>query len=214
MKEFTKSEFADIRRMFLGMLDSLDVEEACKNSTINHHVNGVDYLCLKRDPEGETYKLYIIDRPTNPNSGWLVNPHTHRYNFTSYMFHGRLQHIRFRKRQSGIGLQREKDWVECLYTPYNRTAISATYLRPCVTECIERGDSYYVGAEEIHTLKMYDDAKPVLLGLVQGPDVRENSHLFLPASEYPNMNKPTSMPVVLPRQLEQLRDRAKLLMEL
>lgn len=195
-------------RNFLDLLNRFDHEAMAQYCTINHHVDGMDYLCLQRDPQGKTYKLYIIDKPSNPNSGWLVNPHTHRYAFTSFMFRGRLQHIRFRKRQYGVGLQQQRDWVECLYSPEDgRVEIGNTFLRPYQTEHIEEGDDYIVGPNEIHTLKLYDDGEPVLIGLIQGPDEKERSHLFLPANEWPHMNRPNSMRC-MPHMAKRLQQRA------
>lgn len=188
------NEFKEVKAKFLELLAKFDAKAMADYCVANHHVNGMDYLCLKRDPEGETFKLYIIDKPYNPNSGWLVNPHTHRYAFSSYMFNGRLQHLRFRRRDRPLGLVHQRDWVENLYSPENgTTVICQQYLRVAHVEHIEEGDKYFVDTDEIHTLKLYDDGQPVLLGLIQQPDTKQHSHLFLPANEWPHMNTPVSM---------------------
>jgi hypothetical protein len=174
----------------LDLLERLDPEEMARSSSLNHHVNGMDYLCLQRDPAGVTIKLYLIERPCNPNSGFLVNPHSHRYDFESFLLAGRLKHVRFRKCETGLGLQRQPDWIESRYSPeHGLQRMASVFLRPSQTEYIETGDRYAVRHDEIHTLQMYDDGEPVLIGLVQYPDTAAHSHLYLPDREWPNMKR-------------------------
>lgn len=200
-------DYRAFRATVFERLHTLDVEKAAQFSSVNHHVNGMNYLCLQRDEEGETLKLYIIEKPSNPNSGFLVNPHTHRYSFSSYVLAGRVKHIRFRERDSGIGLVHQRDWVKCMYSPESISVLHQTYLRPHVTEYHEKGDKYFVSDSEIHTLQMYDDSQPVLLGLVQKPDTRKTSRLFLPANEWPNMNRPNTVKC-MPHMVEHMRECA------
>jgi hypothetical protein len=67
------------------MLIELDHIAAAQNSVINHHVEGMEYLCLHRSDK-LTVKLYFIDpermRQQVPGT-YLVTPHTHRYSFES-----------------------------------------------------------------------------------------------------------------------------------
>lgn len=80
--------------LFSKLLHSVGLEQMA-NSRINHHTDGMDYLCLLRTPK-LTVKLYCIrNTAKNANSGYLVHPHNHRYGFTSVLLSGELEHIRF-----------------------------------------------------------------------------------------------------------------------
>lgn len=74
-----------------GLLRDLDVEESLRNSYINYHVKGLDYLCLHRSKE-LTIKLYHWKgSPGVP----LVAPHNHAYYFDEIILVGDIVNITF-----------------------------------------------------------------------------------------------------------------------
>lgn len=181
---------------FRQLLIELNYEVAAQHSVINHHVAGLDYLCLHRDPK-LTVKLYFID----PNvmheqvpGTYLVTPHTHRYAFESTVLHGQLIHARF-----GEVYGKQYDRFE--YSPETRTKtdIGESGLKCIALELHGIGSSYWCGTDDIHTLVM--PHAPVLLGLVQFGDVvpqstvylRKNSKMDYPESRKPNMDEMRSM---------------------
>jgi len=174
---------------FIRLLDELDCEAAAQHSVLNHHVDGMDYLCLHRSPK-LTMKLYFIDTARMfrqvPNT-YLVTPHTHRYAFKSTVLAGRLIHARFCE-ASGAGYDRFQ------YSPEDRSLIDigAVGLGVPALELHEAGSSYWCSTTDIHTLVV--PAGPVLLGLVQFSDTTERSTVYLRKGsrmDYPESRKPT-----------------------
>ncbi len=191
---------------FLAMLHEMDCADMAQYSVANHHVNGLDYLCLHRS-EKLTIKLYLMEKPENPNSGFLVNPHSHRYSFWSACLVGTLQHVRFAEDLT------KADWMRMRYAPETRSGICDAYIGlTSKVERIHEGDHYFVTSDEIHTLKMYPGSGPLLLGLVQFSDVKEKSELYLPTEGRPTPEYPHSWtPTLIHTQA--LRDRCIDLLE-
>ncbi|ATI15711.1 hypothetical protein [Bordetella phage vB_BbrM_PHB04] len=177
---------------FKTLLEQMDPVEMAQHSTINHHVDGMQYLCLHRSPK-LTAKIYLIEQPTNPNSGFLVHPHSHRYPFSSVVLAGQLEHIRFLEMDGA-------SWVRYSYRAESRQRL---YDRACglLVHRIEphhRGSSYFVQPYEIHTLRMITEpAKPVMIGLMQFADTQPTSELYLPDGmdevAYPQSRQPTAI---------------------
>jgi len=189
---------------FKRLLIELDHTAAAEHSIVNHHVDGMEYLCLHRSDK-LTVKLYFID-PTNvarPENAYLVTPHTHRYSFESTVLVGRLQHLTF-----GQCTGSRYDVSE--YSPETRTRSS---LGECDLEIRSRdlhgvGSDYWCGISDIHTLIVPND--PVLLGLVQFGDAAETSTVYLRKGarmDYPQSRKPTADEAL------NLRNRALEMME-
>lgn len=164
------------RQFFEQLLIEMDPAKMAAHSKLNHHVNGMDYLCLHRS-EKLTAKLYLIQEPRNQHSGYLVHPHSHRYSFGSVVLHGGLEHIRFeRSFRKAIG-----DWSEHRYDPDTK---QLKWMRQVTLdktiERHEKGSSYWVEPHEIHTLRLAEGKGPVLIGLVQFEDTSRTSDLYLP----------------------------------
>ncbi|MEI2416193.1 hypothetical protein V8Z80_08415 [Orrella sp. JC864] len=193
---------------YRAMLLQMDPSAMAAHSTINHHVDGMQYLCLHRTPR-LTVKLYLIEEPKNPNSGFLVHPHSHRYAFLSTVLHGRLQHLRF-KPMPGQG------WQCFTYRAEGRRRTSAGEcdLRLQRIERRSAGSSYFVAPDEVHTLRMHEPWRgrpaPVLIGLTQFADTKSRSELYLPKGvaevAYPQDRRPSVV------ELDRLRRRCLQLM--
>ena len=189
---------------FKRLLIELDHAAAAENSVINHHVDGVEYLCLHRS-EKLTVKLYFID-PTNiarPENAYLVTPHTHRYSFESTVLAGHLIHARFREVHGN-------DYDRFNYAPETKTKtdIGAAGLETADLEMHLAGSSYWCGTSDIHTLVV--PHAPVLLGLVQFGDIVTQSTVYLRKGsrmDYPESRKPT------PDEALVMRNRALEMME-
>lgn len=180
--------------IFRQMLAELDVERAAACSTWNHHVDGLNYLCLHRTPD-LTVKLYLMERPDNPNGGFLVHPHSHRYAFWTMCLAGRLRHIRFQT--LGVLVCNEPRYVELTFDadepdPMARAQPSGAI--GCLDrrdEYVQPGVEYFVHPNEVHTLKMEGHA-PILLGLMQFQDVTSKSLLYTPTNIGANFRRPNS----------------------
>lgn len=173
---------------FKRLLIELDHDVAAEYSVINHHVDGVEYLCLHRSDK-MTVKLYFID-PANMllSPGMcLVTPHTHRYSFESTVLAGRLQHITFRQCAGS-----RYDVSE--YSPETRTrdGVGECDLDIISRDVHEVGSDYWNGTSDIHTLIVPHE--PVLLGLIQFGDTVTKSTVYLRKGvrmDYPEARKPT-----------------------
>lgn len=162
----------DEYKRYIQHLKISDLRELANNSVFNHHTNGMIYLCLKRS-ERETFKIYYCNNVGNPNGGYLVNPHNHRYEFNSTILKGELHHLRFKEsNQHGEFVTKNKyNWQTkqleelgktCLY-PYRDD------------HCIENS-TYWVSTNEIHTLKLLTPV--VIIGLTQYEDTTDNAFLY------------------------------------
>jgi hypothetical protein len=167
-------------RFFKQLLTELDAAAAVPHSTINHHVEGLDYLCLHRT-DALTAKLYFIDpaRTGKLPGAMLVAPHSHRYAFHTIVLAGEIRHERYHVERP-------------LYCAWERWSYKAeTRAMHNEEDCElalrsgrvhEAGDyvreSYWVEPDEVHTLIV--PAKPVMLGLVQFADTRTQSDVYIP----------------------------------
>ncbi|MFD1558334.1 hypothetical protein ACFSHT_22335 [Paraburkholderia silviterrae] len=175
-------------RNFETLLLELDPVEMRLHSVRNHHVNGLDYLCLHRSDK-MTVKLYFIDPETIPRTPgeFLVTPHTHRYAFESTVLSGCIYHLRFEECEGNY-------WHRSRYVPEIRACEfeSDTGLRVVDKEIHEVGSEYWVDVSEIHTL--IASSRPTLLGLVQYSDTRSTSQVYVAKEKemiYPASRKPT-----------------------
>jgi hypothetical protein len=163
-----------------ALLDQLNPQEASLDSMLNHHANGMDYLCLHRSPQ-LTVKLYLLHDAGNENNGWLVNPHSHRYSFESTVLAGAIRHIRFRR-------QRGREWQEHRYNPDRKAMKPGQHVGLDWQADLHRpGSSYFVDPTEIHTLQVVEEAGPTLIALHQFADVKEDTELYLRPGEKPMM---------------------------
>lgn len=186
---------------YIELLKRLDCAKMAEHSVINHHVEGMNYICLHRTNE-LTVKIYMMEKPTNLNSSYLVHPHSHRYGFDSTVLHGSLAHIRFYKSEGKL----YRKWSEFQYRPESR---KLEYNEECAFYCSLQwhypGDSYYVDSNEIHTLALNEE-HPVVIGLMQYRDERLSSELYLPPGMlepvFPRSRKPTAS------ELNSMRERA------
>lgn len=148
--------------------------EAAPNSVLNHHANGVDYLCLHRSPK-LTLKLYLLDGAKNGNSNWLVHPHTHRYSFNSTVLAGAVRHVTFQRNK------KRSDWVECRYNPDTRDLVTGAQIGlEAHADLHVPGTSYFVDPMDIHTLQVVPSAGPTLIALEQFSDVKQSTEIYFP----------------------------------
>lgn len=167
------------------LLRQTNPEVACHYSVINHHVDGLHYLCLHRS-EDLTIKVYIMEEPANPNGLYLVNPHTHRYAFSTVVLNGALDHVLFDKVEGD-------DWEEFRYDPESR---GKTLVQRCSLKSRKQvqgfRSAYWLEPESIHTLQIRKEQGPLILGLAQMRDTRTHSELYLPTDDHGHYLKPHS----------------------
>lgn len=165
------------RNMFQILLAQMDLEAMRQHSQMNHHVNGLHYLCLSRT-EKLTVKLYLMDKPANPNSTFLVHPHSHRYSFATMVLAGGVDHLRFSEYPDDGYYPWDKYAFDC--ETRRQRKVGTFGLAATVDRC-EVGAQYFVNTDEIHTLVVHHGG-PLLLGLVQFADTEDHSAIYLPKS--------------------------------
>ena len=62
-------------------------DQILENSYRNYHGEGINYICLDRNPRF-TLKLYFL-----PPSSEIVNPHDHRYSFSTMLLSGSVREL-------------------------------------------------------------------------------------------------------------------------
>lgn len=176
-------------RLYSKLLDRIDVRKMAQHSVLNHHANGMHYLCLHRSDD-LTVKIYFMEETANPNSDFLVHPHSHRYAFETTVLVGVVEHVLF---DPAWG----KAWQEFEYRMEHKTLnkvrdLGLTAARRAI---YDEGDTYFVKPDEVHTLRMLNLPEPVVLGLTQYQDERAFSELYLPAGcdepVFPDSRQPT-----------------------
>jgi hypothetical protein len=168
-------------RFFKQLLIELDAAAAVPHSTINHHVEGLDYLCLHRT-DALTAKLYFIEpaRTGKQPGAMLIAPHSHRYAFNTTVLAGEIRHERFHVERNAFGTWERWSYKAETRAMHNeddceiamrsgRTHEAGNYIR----------ESYWVEPDEVHTLIV--PVAPVMLGLVQFADTRTQSDIYIPA---------------------------------
>jgi hypothetical protein len=194
------------------LLLDLNPQEVAQHSVLNHHVDGMDYLCLHRSDK-LTAKLYFID-PTKLKKQYgeeLVVRHTHRYAFESTVLAGMIVHQMYDEDKVGMC---EPSHDRYVYDPDTRMRVGSGAVRLYIKS--ERihfaggmgNDSYWVDTTDIHTLIVPNNR--VLLGLMQFADTVPTSTVYLRKGAemvYPESRTPT------PEEAWALRDRALEMME-
>lgn len=149
-------------------MTTLNLDEVLENSYKNFHSKGLDYICLKRS-ETHTQKLYFFDGDVSKLPE-VVNPHDHRYDFTTICITGEVENIIY---ESALHPQlygeRPVDTYQAfLYrTPLNG-GDGFTWWKEC--QLYERsrkgygpGDTYFMSSAERHTIRMRKNETVILL---------------------------------------------------
>lgn len=150
------------------MTTSINLQSALANSYKNFHARGFDYLCLSRTPD-LVRKVYFFG-DIAPDASEIVNPHDHRYNFSTEVLAGSVINQIYRTCSAGQrGARRYTRWQ--YRTPLNGgSGFRFDDVYPLLmvnAHCYAEGERYNLSGDQIHTIAVKRDT--VLL-LEQGPD--------------------------------------------
>lgn len=183
----------DFRDVMRKALEGLNLEKSQQHSQMDHHTVGMDYLNLQRSDKF-TLKLYLIEKDVNHNSGFLVHPHTHRYEFNTVVLAGSIGNLIF----EDVGKKPKKSPQE-LYEDeiagggdFGADHYQYTYEDGLIDVPIKTwlnihtgasagytvGQSYFIKTDQIHTL--VTRGEPTLLCLSQFEDKAKANSLYLP----------------------------------
>ena len=140
----------------------LDIDAVLENSFKNFHTKGFDYICLKRSA-AYTQKLYFFDGDASKLPE-VVNPHDHRYDFTTKCIAGEVENIIYEEDQErGNTFQ-----VYKYFTPLNRGKgfkwAGETRLTEKSRESYKPGDNYFMTHDQLHTIRMVKNETVIMLG--------------------------------------------------
>eukprot|EP01119_Soliformovum_irregulare_P007324 TRINITY_DN19726_c0_g1_i1.p1 TRINITY_DN19726_c0_g1~~TRINITY_DN19726_c0_g1_i1.p1 ORF type:complete len:256 (-),score=48.96 TRINITY_DN19726_c0_g1_i1:35-733(-) len=173
------------------------LERARSNSFRDFHTTGFDYINLHRSEE-LTVKLYIFDQPKTLCGEYLVSPHSHRYNFTTFVLQGWIRNVTFAKSTPSVR-HPERNYSKFMYrtplssrttqnedagmaTPKGAEFIEETALRIASDTKILEGAFYYLDYEQIHTIVVPSKEPAMLLLFQEENQVQDSTELFLKES--------------------------------
>lgn len=176
-----KEPYQSFRETIVKALQHLNVEKCMPHSRINHHTPGLNYLNLQRSDKF-TLKLYLLEPNNNHNSGFLVHPHTHRYEFNTVVLAGCVENVVLKELGNKVPPKGKRDFPMIRHE-YSPEGVSGKPLGTWLYETdesgiYESGQSYYLNTDQIHTLRTSN--RPTLLCLSQFADLAEKSSLYLP----------------------------------
>lgn len=183
----------DFRDVMRKALEGLNLEKSQQHSQMDHHTPGLNYLNLQRSDKF-TLKLYLIEEDIKRNGGYLVYPHTHRYEFNTVVLAGSIGNLIFEDVGKKPKKTKQQLWeddiagggdfgaerYEYTYEDGLLDVPAKTWLNinTGASAGYNVGQSYYLKTDEIHTL--VTRGEPTLLCLSQFEDKAKSNHLYLP----------------------------------
>jgi hypothetical protein len=145
----------------------INIDAVVANSFKDFHIKGFDYLCVDRSPE-ETVKLYFFDGDISKLPE-VVAPHDHRYDFETWLVAGASDNIWFERAAEEGEVY---NWFKYM-TPLNGgngfEFVGEEQLREMRRMRFRKGDSYFMHAEDLHTIRIVENE--TVLMLVQFEDL-------------------------------------------
>lgn len=171
-------------------IDQLDMDEVLANSYRDFHAKGLHYICLKRTPE-ITEKLYFFDGDT-ARLGEVVNPHDHRYDFTTTCLAGSVRnHLYSRvhpndyQRQADATSFHRFEWRTPLNGGDGFTLVGKDRLIETSGQLYTPGRGYLSNAEEIHTISVKQGTVLRLRQYIDRHSVDVPSNTYSPRENIP-----------------------------
>lgn len=171
-----------------NLIADADVATIRKNSFRNFHAKGVDYLCLHRTPE-LTVKLYCFDPETLVCGGpddLVVNPHSHGYNFSTYVLQGSVTNIEYAQSLDKM----HTAWHETKYRSRLKGAAALTYggvkwLAISRLSTYWAGEHYEFDHDQIHSIRVSPIMPTVLLLFQHADQPKDHTLLYTQTRKLP-----------------------------
>lgn len=142
----------------------IDMEMALANSYKNFHAKGFDYICLERTPK-LTRKLYILDGDITKVPE-VINPHDHRYSFTTMVMAGAMIDHRWVSSDESDPSAKAYNAFDYM-TPLNGgdgfTFRGEEWLRKDEANLLTFAESLATRADRVHTIQMQADQTALML---------------------------------------------------
>lgn len=137
-----------------------DVTNLLESSFKDFHAKGMDYICLKRTPN-HTVKVYILDGDASKLPE-VVNPHDHRYGFRTTVLKGKMLDKRFIHGYGG-DVYEAFDYMTPLNGGNGFTWRGEETLMEVGLNFLDKGESLYTRATQLHTIAMREDQTIIML---------------------------------------------------
>ncbi|MEE9481878.1 hypothetical protein [Methylobacterium ajmalii] len=150
-----------------GLPARVDIDAVVANSFKDFHTKGFDYLCVRRSPR-ETLKLYFFDGDVSKLPE-VVSPHDHRYGFETTILAGESQNVWFAEGVRGGDDPRGGEVFNRFEyrTPLNGGDgfrwIGEAQLVETGRRGFRRGQSYYMDAAGLHTIRIVSSETVLML---------------------------------------------------
>jgi hypothetical protein len=143
---------------------SATMEDVIAHSFRDYHVKGFDYICIGRSP-ALTTKLYFFEGDVSKLPE-VVNPHDHRYDFSTFVLSGKVTNRHFLPSPSGMA--GSKLYNRFRYrTPLNGGSgfewVGQESLYESSPHTVGEGGKYRMNAEDYHTIKIHSDSTVLML---------------------------------------------------
>lgn len=136
------------------------IEDIIANSYKDFHVKGFDYICLKRSPE-HTRKVYFFNGDVR-HMPEVVNPHDHRYDFTTKVLSGAVENIDFQFAGDG-DVYNQFNYLTPLNGGNGFEWVGETKLKKSGSYTYKRGAQYHLLAQDLHTIRIVRDGTVLML---------------------------------------------------
>lgn len=171
------------------MYDEEILNEIIENSFKNFHTKGFDYICLKRSEE-HTRKAYFFDGDVAKLPD-VVNPHDHRYNFTTTVVSGTMSNSHYEISDAGI-VYNEFAWNTPLNGGDGFSWVGETRLletKRIVYANKDRMRMYDMNADEFHTIHVHSDQAIIILDQYEDiVPIGKPTRTFMQEKKAPNLD--------------------------
>lgn len=141
---------------------SVDLDNLIQNSYKNFHAKGLDYICLKRAAD-HTIKVYFLDGDASKLPE-VVNPHDHRYLFSSRVLAGRLEDYTYiPTTNEGAETFQTFDYMTPLNGGNGFTYRGEERLLRTKINRITEGQCLFTSSKNIHTIAAKADQTVIML---------------------------------------------------
>ena len=129
------------------------LQQMLDTSFRNFHQKGFDYLCLKRDPAGQTIKVYFFDDNIRLGTD-LVSPHDHRYVFHTRVLAGAISNSFYEEDVYG-DVYNEFLWRTPLLGGNGHEWSKETRLLETERRVMRAGEEYTMQVHQLHTIRVH-----------------------------------------------------------
>lgn len=172
--------------------DDLNMEDILANSYKDFHTKGFDYLCLHRD-RGLTLKVYFFESGLQDMSE-VINPHDHRYDFTTQCLSGTIRNRWFRGRAPGVATRdyhayHAYEWWTPLLGGNGFEYVGTTRLKRVWAQDYTPGEGYFMAHHELHTIQVMEPETCIVLAQYEDKVPEDQpTYTFTKSDEPPSLD--------------------------